>query len=137
MIKRHYPHGIHRRARNGCPIWIERRMDLPAVREGGVSLEALRRHYLFVTEYLWRVVEPDFDRGQVVTVLDVAGLGLRDLAGEAVGFVKVQKCMFLSTFSSSVITCGVCKNDALECICFNKRSPLADIMAVVVVNVHN
>lgn len=64
-------------------------MDLPAIKKSGITVEELRRHYLFVTEYLWGVVEPDFDRGQTVTVLDVEGLGLRDLAGETVGFAKV------------------------------------------------
>lgn len=48
---------------------------------------------MFVTEYLWGIVEPDFDRGQAVTVLDVEGLGLRDLAGEALGFVKVPSLL--------------------------------------------
>ncbi|CAM9389954.1 unnamed protein product [Scytosiphon promiscuus] len=90
LIKRHYPHFIHRRARNGCPVWIELpgRIDLPAIRSAGVSPEALQRHYVFVTEYMWGVLEPDFESGQAVTVLDVQGLGMRDLAGEALGFVK-------------------------------------------------
>lgn len=93
LIKRHYPHYIHRRARNGCPVWIELpgRIDLPAIRSAGVSPEALQRHYVFVTEYMWGVLEPDFENGQAVTVLDVQGLGMRDLAGEALGFVKVQQ----------------------------------------------
>lgn len=92
VIKRHYPHFIHRRARNGCPVWIELpgRIDLPAIRSAGVSPEALQRHYVFVTEYMWGVLEPDFENGQAVTVLDVQGLGMRDLAGEALGFVKVR-----------------------------------------------
>eukprot|EP00752_Nemacystus_decipiens_P007295 g6527.t1 len=90
VIKRHYPHFIHRRARNGCPVWIELpgRIDLPAIRSAGVSPEALQRHYVFVTEYMWGILEPDFENGQAVTVLDVQGLGMRDLAGEALGFVK-------------------------------------------------
>lgn len=95
IIKRHYPHFIHRRARNGCPVWIELpgRIDLPAIRAAGVSPEALQRHYVFVTEYMWGVLEPDFENGQAVTVLDVQGLGMRDLAGEALGFVKVSVCL--------------------------------------------
>lgn len=92
IIKRYYPHYIHRRARNGCPIWIElpTRINLPAIRSSGVSDEALQRHYVFVTEYLWGVVEPNFDTGQAITVLDVQGLGMRDFAGDALGFVKVR-----------------------------------------------
>lgn len=94
VIKRHYPHYIHRRARNGCPLWIELpgRIDLPAIRASGVSSEALQRHYVFVTEFLWSVIEPDFEHGQVVTIFDMQGVGMRDLAGEALGFVKV--CQF-------------------------------------------
>lgn len=106
VIKRHYPHFIHRRARNGCPVWIELpgRIDLPAIRSGGVTAEALQRHYVFVTEYLWGVVEPDFENGQAVTVLDVQGLGMRDLAGEALGFVKVCRDSDCRLGSSSSLT---------------------------------
>lgn len=95
---------MHRRARNGCPVWVELpgKIDLPAIRSSGVSSEALRRHYVFVTEYLWGVVEPDFDRGQAVTILDVEGLGMRDLAGEALGFVKVLRLVGRVTYLSIV-----------------------------------
>lgn len=58
-----------------------------------MSDEALQRHYVFVTEYLWGVVEPEFDTGQAVTILDVKGLKMRDLAGEALAFVQVRPCL--------------------------------------------
>lgn len=64
-----------------------------------MSSEALQRHYVFVTEFLWSVVEPDFEHGQVVTIFDMQGVGMRDLAGEALGFVKV--CQFACFFVSS------------------------------------
>ncbi|CAM9272803.1 unnamed protein product [Choristocarpus tenellus] len=89
-IKCYYPHFLHRRARNGCPVYYELlgKIDLGTLRDKGVSPDVLQRHYIFITEYLWGVVEPDFDHGQTVTVLDVAGLGMRDLGGEALSFVK-------------------------------------------------
>ncbi|CAM9560598.1 unnamed protein product, partial [Phaeothamnion confervicola] len=90
LIKRHYPHFVHRRALNGCPVYYEQlgKVDLKTIWDGGVTMEAMRRHYLFITEYIWSVVEPDFDHGQLVTVLDVSGLGMADMGGEAFGFMK-------------------------------------------------
>ncbi|CAM9899904.1 unnamed protein product, partial [Discosporangium mesarthrocarpum] len=95
LIKQHYPHYFHRRARNGCPVYYERlgKINLEALKRQGVSGQALQRHYIFVTEYLWRVLEPDFEHGQTVTVFDVEGLGMRDLAGDTLAFAK--KAMYV------------------------------------------
>ncbi|KAF1772849.1 PH domain-like [Phytophthora cactorum] len=88
-IKKYYPQYFHGRTRDGLPVYYERpgKIDLPALKREGLSIDDLLRHYMYITEYLWRVVEPD-DSGRSITVLDVTGIGMYDLGGEVLDFIK-------------------------------------------------
>jgi hypothetical protein len=57
VIKEHYPHFCHRLGRQGEPCFYEQppKTNLKAMREGGVTLQSLLRHYIFVTEFQVRV----------------------------------------------------------------------------------
>ena len=57
LIKKHYPHFMHRFDKEGHPFFYERPagINLTALHEAGVSHDILLKHYLFVTEYLWQV----------------------------------------------------------------------------------
>ena len=89
-IKRHYPHGVHRQAKNGNYVYIERppKADLEGLFESneGVTMEAVLRHYVFITEFIWTELDPRED-GQLVTIMDVEGVGLYDLVGIALEFL--------------------------------------------------
>ncbi|CAI5733066.1 unnamed protein product [Hyaloperonospora brassicae] len=89
IIKKYYPQYFHGRSREGLPVYYERpgKIDLAALKREGLSMDDLLRHYTYVTEYLWRVVEPD-DAGRSITVLDVTGIGMYDLGGEVLDFIK-------------------------------------------------
>ncbi|CEG41519.1 sec14 cytosolic [Plasmopara halstedii] len=89
IIKRSYPQYFHGRTRDGHPVYYERpgKIDLPALKREGLSIDDLLRHYMYITEYLWRVVEPN-DLGRSITVLDVSGIGMYDLGGEVLDFIK-------------------------------------------------
>lgn len=89
IIKRHYPQYFHGKTRDGLPVYYERpgKIDLPALKREGLSIDDLLRHYMYITEYLWRVVEPN-DSGRSITVLDVSGIGMYDLGGEVLDFIK-------------------------------------------------
>ncbi|ETL82897.1 hypothetical protein, variant 1 [Phytophthora nicotianae] len=88
-IKKYYPQYFHGRTRDGLPVYYERpgKIDLPALKREGLSIDDLLRHYMYITEYLWRVVEPN-DSGRSITVLDVTGIGMYDLGGEVLDFIK-------------------------------------------------
>ncbi|KAG7389936.1 hypothetical protein PHYPSEUDO_009194 [Phytophthora pseudosyringae] len=88
-IKKYYPQYFHGRTRDGLPVYYERpgKIDLPALKRDGLSIDDLLRHYMYITEYLWRVVEPN-DSGRSITVLDVTGIGMYDLGGEVLDFIK-------------------------------------------------
>jgi len=91
-IKQHYPHYYHGRGHRGEPVYYEipARIDLKALRKNGVDLSSLLRHYALVTEFCWAVVERSQHgpQSQSIYVLDLAGIKLRDFAGDVVKFVK-------------------------------------------------
>lgn len=88
-IKKFYPQYFHGRTKAGLPVYYEQpgKINLPALKREGLSLDDLLRHYMYITEYLWRVIEPS-DTGRSVTVLDVTGIGMSDLGGEVLDFIK-------------------------------------------------
>jgi hypothetical protein len=88
-IKKYYPQYFHGRSKAGQPVYYERpgKIDLAALKREGLSIEDLLRHYMYITEYLWRVIEPS-DMGRSLTVLDVTGIGMYDLGGEVLDFIK-------------------------------------------------
>lgn len=89
IIKKYYPQYFHGRSKAGQPVYYERpgKIDLAALKREGLSIEDLLRHYMYITEYLWRVIEPS-DTGRSLTVLDVTGIGMYDLGGEVLDFIK-------------------------------------------------
>lgn len=88
-IKKYYPQFFHGRTKTGLPVYYEQpgKIDLNGLKREGLSIEDLLRHYMYITEYLWRVIEPS-DTGRSVTVLDVSGIGMSDLGGEVLDFIK-------------------------------------------------
>ena len=89
LIKRNYPHYFHFRGRNGEPIFIEQppKTNLKAMKEGGVTLDGLLRHYAMVTEFQWQCVERD-DFARSITILDLEGMGMKDFVGECIEYVR-------------------------------------------------
>jgi len=55
--RRYYPHYVHRKDKLGHPFYYERPADIniKALKAAGVTDDALLRHYLFITEYMWGV----------------------------------------------------------------------------------
>eukprot|EP00586_Coscinodiscus_wailesii_P018720 CAMPEP_0172505628 /NCGR_PEP_ID=MMETSP1066-20121228/187852_1 /TAXON_ID=671091 /ORGANISM="Coscinodiscus wailesii, Strain CCMP2513" /LENGTH=306 /DNA_ID=CAMNT_0013282315 /DNA_START=104 /DNA_END=1021 /DNA_ORIENTATION=- len=88
-IKRYYPHYFHLRGRRNEPVYYDfpGKMNISALKKAGVTTEALLRHYAFVTEFLWRVVEPS-EEGSSIYVIDLEGLSVLDFVGDAVTFVR-------------------------------------------------
>jgi hypothetical protein len=89
LIKKHYPHYFHLRGRNGEPIFFEQppKTNLQAMRDGGVTLDGLLRHYAMVTEFQWQCVERD-DFARSITILDLEGMGIKDFVGECIEYVR-------------------------------------------------
>ncbi|KDO29989.1 hypothetical protein SPRG_05178 [Saprolegnia parasitica CBS 223.65] len=89
LIKQCYPQYFHGRSKNGNCVYYEKlgKIDLKRLKSAGLSLDQLLRHYMYITEYLWLVLEPS-DTGRTISVLDAEGVGFYDLTGEVMEFVR-------------------------------------------------
>ena len=92
IIKRYYPHAFHLRGWNNEPVYYESpaKINVQALKEAGLSLENLVRHYALITEFMWTYIS-QYQNGPMskgITVLDLDGMRLRDFAGDVVTFLK-------------------------------------------------
>ena len=90
-IKKFYPQYFHGKSIPGnYPVYYEQlgKINLSSMRERGITVADLLRHYIFLAEYLWTHVEPDYEHGKSITVLDVGGVSVGDLVGDPLDFLK-------------------------------------------------
>jgi hypothetical protein len=89
VIKQHYKHYCHGKGKNGEPCFYEQppKTNLKALREAGVGLETVLRHYIQVTEFQWQFLERD-DLQKSIYIIDLEGMRFGDFVGEVVDFVK-------------------------------------------------
>ena len=83
MIKENYPHYFHLRGKQDEPVFYEQPpiTDLQKLKNGGVTLISLVRHYTMVTEFQWQFLESN-DFARSITVLDLEGIRMMDFVGE-------------------------------------------------------
>uniref|UniRef100_A0A7S4JHK7 CRAL-TRIO domain-containing protein n=1 Tax=Odontella aurita TaxID=265563 RepID=A0A7S4JHK7_9STRA len=89
VIKQNYPHYFHLRGLCNEPVYYETpaKINLNAIRSAGLTMDGLLRHYALVTEFMWTHVERS-QHSKSIYVIDLAGIRLRDFAGEVIKFVK-------------------------------------------------
>jgi len=89
LIKECYPHCIHKRAKDGNIVYYEvlGKINIAKLRAHGVSVQRLVRYYIFFSEFMWKHIDLR-DEGKVVTVMDVKGVGIKDLYGEVLEFLR-------------------------------------------------
>ncbi|KAF0686349.1 Aste57867_21851 [Aphanomyces stellatus] len=98
-IRRYYKQCIHKRDKIGHPVYIEKlgNIDLKALAANGVHLSEMFKHYLFNIEYIFnRIADElcpcmsckDSNNQKLLIILDARGIGMRDLAGEVLEFVR-------------------------------------------------
>lgn len=92
VIKEFYPHFSCGKSKAGSMCYYERlgSIDIAALREHGVSVDDLVNYYTFMIEYTWNIQCPGDDGPgtKMVSVFDVKGVGLSDLGGDALAFLK-------------------------------------------------
>lgn len=94
MIKKLYPHAVHKMGKSGHWVYIERpgHAHLETLWKSGLSFADFERHYTFITEYLWRVIDPR-PNGQIISIFDVENSSISELAGKTLKMFK--KCSAL------------------------------------------
>lgn len=88
-IKNIYPQYFQGRSLKGDPVYYEipGKIDFKAAKKRGISMDDLLRHFMYMTEYSWDVIEPT-ESGRTVTVIDVQGMGMSSVGGEVLDFIK-------------------------------------------------
>ncbi|CAK4086592.1 unnamed protein product [Aphanomyces euteiches] len=89
IIKQNYPQYFHGKSKNGHRVYYERLgyVDFKTLKKSGLSMDQLLHHYMYITEFLWKILEPS-DSGRSITVLDVANFGFFDLTGDVTSFIR-------------------------------------------------
>lgn len=89
-VKRFYPHFLHGKARTGSYVYIEQ-PGLGSVqtllKQPGATIETVVRHYTFISEFVWNILDPR-EEGKLVSVWDVTGIGMHDLAGDTLALLR-------------------------------------------------
>ncbi|CAN0183935.1 unnamed protein product [Ectocarpus sp. 12 AP-2014] len=88
IIKKYYPHFYFKHAKNGSVVYYEipGKIDLNKLRENGLDMDSLCRHYVYITEFLWKELDKN-PEGKLFTCMDMKGTKLSMFAGEVKEFL--------------------------------------------------
>ncbi|GMI41868.1 hypothetical protein TrCOL_g331 [Triparma columacea] len=88
-IKKYYPHYYAGRGKSGATVYYEDcgGIDVPALTGLGITVSDLVRHYVYMTEFCFTVLNPS-PEAKTITVFDVDGVGVGDVKGKVLEFIK-------------------------------------------------
>ena len=88
-IKKYYPHYYAGRGKSGATVYYEDcgGIDVPALTGLGITVKDLVRHYIYMTEFCFTVLNPS-PEAKTITVFDVNGVGVGDVKGKVLEFIK-------------------------------------------------
>lgn len=95
QIKNCYSSFYHKHSLEGHALYFEQptKADLAGLQANEINVPMLVRHYMFQTEFLYRVLHP-YDRdGKCVTVVDLEGLGIGDIGGDPFAFFRAASAL--------------------------------------------
>jgi hypothetical protein len=74
---------------NDAILYIEepKKLNLKAAKEAGLELEDFIYHFIWITEYLWRVMDKD-DNSKVISMVDIKGVSIGDVFADVKTFLK-------------------------------------------------
>ncbi|CAM9392802.1 unnamed protein product [Phaeothamnion confervicola] len=91
VLKKTFPIYLYGRTKNNH-VCLYEQVNVQVLYDAGLTDADLLRQYAFVTEVLWKVIEPD-DDAQLVTVEDVAGVRLWHLTPIILRFTRAAAAM--------------------------------------------
>jgi len=91
LIQKNYVHYFHGKGYNGEPVFYEipSKLNLKAMRQGGLTMQAMIRYYVQLAEFQWQYVNRD-DNSSSIVVVDLEGIRLKYLknfVGEGRDFI--------------------------------------------------
>lgn len=87
-IKKYYPHFVSKRAKNGSLVYYEipAETDLKKLKENGVDIDGLVRHYIYITEFIWQKLDTG-EESKLLSIMDLRGVAMSQIAGEVREFM--------------------------------------------------
>jgi hypothetical protein len=91
-LLKHYPHGIHGVSVDGCVVLYELlgKVNLPELRKLGATAEDIANHMLLRNEYVFQRCFAAGTAGQIMTVVDIAGVRLADISADVLTFIRLS-----------------------------------------------
>lgn len=82
-IKKYYPHYVYKRSKEGHLVYYEipGETDLKCLRENGVDIDSLVRHYIYITEFIWNKLDTG-EESKLLSIMDLRGVSIGQFAGE-------------------------------------------------------
>jgi len=89
FIKKHYPHFVHKLGTSGNYVYVEQmgKGNIDMFWKNNIGLDELAKHYVFVTEFIWNIVDPRED-GMLLSIFDLKGTSMQELAGNSLKLFK-------------------------------------------------
>jgi hypothetical protein len=94
LIKKCYPGFVHGKDRAGNVCYYEQlgKVNEKELRSQGITANDLLYHCNLNTEFIWNVLSPT-EEARLVTVLDVAGVGVSVLSGRVISYIQLASEM--------------------------------------------
>jgi hypothetical protein len=94
LIKKCYPGFVHGKDRAGNVCYYEQlgKVNEKELRSHGITANDLLYHCNLNTEFIWNVLSPT-EEARLVTVLDVAGVGVSVLSGRVISYIQLASEM--------------------------------------------
>mmetsp|Transcript_3110 Transcript_3110/g.4769 ORF Transcript_3110/g.4769 Transcript_3110/m.4769 type:complete len:271 (-) Transcript_3110:68-880(-) len=82
-IKKYYPHYVSKTSKEGHLVYYEipGKTDLKSLRKNGVDIDQLIRHYIYITEFIWKELDKN-EEAKLLTIMDLKGVSISQFAGE-------------------------------------------------------
>jgi len=90
LIKKHYPHYYCSRGISGATVYYEDcgSIDVPALTSLNITVPDLIKHYVYMTEFCFNILNGNREDAKTITVFDVKGVGIGDVKGVVMEFIK-------------------------------------------------
>jgi len=89
QFKKHYKHYYHKRSKTGEFLYVEKcgQGKVENLWKMGFTMQQLARHYVWTSEYMWRVKDRDDDK-MLISLFDLKGCTLNQLKGTQLSLFK-------------------------------------------------
>mmetsp|Transcript_14346 Transcript_14346/g.21260 ORF Transcript_14346/g.21260 Transcript_14346/m.21260 type:complete len:785 (+) Transcript_14346:256-2610(+) len=125
LIKKYYKHFFHYPDKKRNMVYYEMpgKSNMEQLKAEGVDRENLLWHYCYCMEYLWEKLQPK-ETDRLTIVIDCEGIGIKDLRGEMVEFLKITVSTLSTHYPQRSYKIIVLNSPSVSNIIFKLFKPL-------------